>query len=96
MLAVSAPDSVRYAADELQRYLEKVSGARLPIRTAASPGACLYVGESAWTRKLGLSVRGLRPDGFRIASGPNWVAVVGRDTAGPPISGIRNPGGPSK
>ena len=91
VLAPTAPDSVRYAAEELQRYLEQVSGARLPIRTSAASGACLYVGESAATRKLGLSVRGLKPDGFRVASGPNWVAVVGRDYAGPPISGIRNP-----
>lgn len=93
VVAPAAPDSVRYAAKELQEYLRQVSGATVPVQTTATaPGATvIYVGESDGTRKLGLNLDGLTGDGFKIVSGDSWVAILGRDYAGPPISGFRNP-----
>ncbi len=86
-----APDSVRYAAQELQDYVRQVSGATLPIAAKAAGGTAIYLGESAATKRLGVTVAGLKRGGFRIKTGPSWVAIVGTDYSGPPISGLRNP-----
>lgn len=92
VVAPKAPDSVQYAARELQSTLREATGATLPIRNVAdSDHVAVYVGESATTRKLGVTARALKTDGFRITTGPRWIAIVGRDYVGPPIYGLRNP-----
>lgn len=93
VVAPAAPDSVHYAAKELQEYLRQVSGVTVPIQTtvAVPGGTVIYVGESDSTRKLGLTLDGLTSDGFKIVSGNTWVAIFGRDYAGPPIAAWRNP-----
>jgi len=84
---------VRYASEELQTYIRKMSGSELPI-VEVEPGAeikiCndqsyIFVGESAYTRKLGIKTDDLKDDGFRIIARDNWLALVGRDYKGPPL-----------
>ena len=88
--AADAPKMVQFAASELQTYIHKISGAKLPITSEKpSSGNVIYVGESIGTQQLGLSVKGLKPDGFRIQSGANWLAFIGRETE--PSYGIFNP-----
>jgi len=79
VLAQDATPSVRTAARELQRHLRAMSGAELPIVTAASPGVKhhVYVGESEATRKLGFSLAGLKHDGFKMVAADNHVIVAG-------------------
>jgi hypothetical protein len=79
VLAPDATPSVRTAARELQRHLRAMSGAELPIVTAASPGVKnhVYVGESDATRKLGFSLAGVKHDGFKIVAADNHVIVAG-------------------
>ncbi|MEM7599850.1 MAG: DUF4838 domain-containing protein [Verrucomicrobiota bacterium] len=79
--------SARIAADELQTYLEKISGARLAIQTEVSDELPLriFVGESAAARAAGVSAEGLSRDAFRILSGPNWLALLGNDLDFEPI-----------
>jgi hypothetical protein len=93
--SADAPDSVRLAASELQHYIEKVSGARLPIQNeplaAHEPGVNVFIGESAFTRALGLRLDGLPGDGFRLEARDHWLAILGRDYRGRPITGLRNP-----
>jgi hypothetical protein len=74
--------SVRLAAADLQKYLEKISGARLPIRNQASGEVTykLYVGDSPQTKKLGLHSENLKYGAFRIASGKDWMAFLGDNT----------------
>jgi hypothetical protein len=71
----------RLAAGELQTYLHKISGARLPI--TAEPGENapfkIYVGRSAHTEARHLSVAGLAHGAFRMASGADWLALLGPD-----------------
>lgn len=71
--------SVRLAAHELQESLEKISGVRLPIRTAPSGNAFvrLLVGNSRHTASLGLDVEGLADGAYRIRSGSDWIAFLG-------------------
>ena len=74
------------AAKELRTYVEKISGARLPI--VAQPSAAplkIYVGRSAHTDRLGLSVEGLAHGAYRVASGRDWLALVGPDKQFEPV-----------
>ncbi len=74
--------SLRFAAEELQAHIELISGAQLPIVT--TPSATfrnrIFVGESQYTRELGISANDLQHGAFHIASGDNWLALVGNDT----------------
>jgi hypothetical protein len=76
----------RLAAEELQTYIEKISGATLPIVT--EPGGDklrIYVGISPHTEALGLDTAGLKHGAYRIASGPDWLALLGPDKDFEPV-----------
>ena len=77
----------KFAAKELQTYVEKMSGAQLPISAAPSDGATIkiYVGKSPFTEKLGLRTDELKHGAFRMASGPDWLALLGPDKDFTPI-----------
>jgi hypothetical protein len=62
--------SVKLAAKELQVYLSKISGAQLQIVTAPNTDMPLqiYVGQSFWTDKLGLDVKHLKRDMYKVVS----------------------------
>lgn len=82
VVAPDAPAMVRFAAGELQTYLEKASGAQLPIAGVepADGSACVLVGESDATRQRGLSTAGLQPDGFSVVCRDDWLALFGRES----------------
>src|SRR6516164_1743303 len=68
VIASNAPPSERYAAEELQRYLELITSLKLPITddsTRPSPYEIL-LGDNAHLRKLALGMRSdeLGPEGF--------------------------------
>ena len=76
----------RLAASELQGYIERISGAALPIVTEPSAGALrIYVGVSPHTEALGLETDGLRYGAYRMASGPDWLALLGPDKDFEPV-----------
>ncbi|MCA1809901.1 MAG: DUF4838 domain-containing protein, partial [Lentisphaerae bacterium] len=81
VIAPERPRMVSLAALELQDYLEKVSGARLPIVTEPAAGVpvSIYVGQSAHTDKLGINAEGLQYGAFRMVSGPDWLVLLGND-----------------
>jgi len=68
-------------ATELQNYVEKIAGSRLPIVTSptAAVPTKIYVGESDHARQAGVSADDLPRDAFRMNSGPDWLALVGND-----------------
>lgn len=72
----------RLAASELQSYMEKITGAKLPIATAPSGDVPvrIYVGRSAHTDRLNLTDEGLKHGAFRMKSGGNWLALLGHDS----------------
>lgn len=78
------PESVAFAATELQHFIEQISGARLPIEQSAAPGkrnillgpaAIDYLGPSALV--------GVDRDGYRISTDGNTLAIIGIDDRGP-------------
>ncbi len=72
---------------KLQTYVEKISGAKLPIVTAPNPQVSvqIYVGQSPHTDKLNITAEGLKYGAYRIVSGDNWLALIGDDTDFTPI-----------
>ena len=70
-----------FGAQELQTYLEKISGVRIKIVTEPTAGALvkIYVGESESAREIGITAKGLKRDAFKIVSKANCLALVGND-----------------
>ena len=87
VIAEQPQRTVRLAAHELQTYLEKISGAKLPIVTAPTSGVPvqIYVGRSTYTDSLKIPVDGLEAGAYRMVSGENWLALIGDDTDFTPI-----------
>ena len=87
VIATNPPRSTRLAAQELQDYVQKISGARLPIviEESADFPAKIYVGRSPQTDELKITTEGLKDGAYRIVSGDHWLALLGQDTDFTPI-----------
>jgi hypothetical protein len=72
----------RRSADELIRYIEKATGAKLEIFEENKPlpvgKKLILIGESPLTIKYGISSTDLPLEGFRIKTFPEGLAIVGR------------------
>lgn len=82
VIAEESPRTTRLAAAELQTYVEKISGAKLPIATepSADTPVQIYIGRSTHTVKLGITGEGLEQGAYRVVSGENWLVLIGDDT----------------
>ncbi len=93
--AATPSPQARAAADELAAYLEKISGARLPVATDASPpeGPLVLVGRSALTDAmpdLGIPAgrtKDLREEGFVLKMRGERLVAAGNEA--PPYLGTR-------
>jgi hypothetical protein len=86
--------TAKLAASELQRFIERISGAKLPLVNESTDSfpVKIYVGRSAGTDSLKLSDDGLLYGAFHIVSGENWMAFLGDDVDYvPPEPWPRNP-----
>ncbi len=81
VLASNASASEQRAAHELQRFIEEMSGAKLPIVTDAQTprGPRLFVGDSPALQrlKLNLPLAGVGPEGFVIRTHGRDVIIAG-------------------
>ncbi len=74
----------RLAAQELQDQIVKISGARLPIVTQATGKAVkIFVGASAQSP---ITADGLQHGAYRIATGADWMVLIGDDIDFTPIA----------
>ena len=86
VIAEDPPRTVHLAARDLQVYIEKITGARLPITTERGAQAlAVYVGESEHTRRLGIETDDLEYGAYRIVSGKDWLVLIGQDSNFTPI-----------
>ena len=86
VLSDEPSSAARAAAKVLSDHLFQISGARLEvIKDAELPLDTNYiaVGESALTRKLGVTTKDLGPGGILIRSFPNALVILGSDAATP-------------
>src|SRR5262249_25476621 len=81
VLATNAPPSERYAAQELQTYFEKISGARLPIvgDTDRATSHEILLGGNAPLAALGqrIDLSKLGTDGFVLRTAHNRLIIAG-------------------
>jgi len=101
IIAKNPTDNAKVAADELQRYIEKISGAKLPIITDDAPISIaglyvptfIYIGASAATEKIkGLKIpsgisKNIKEEGYVIYGKDNTLVLAGNDI--PPFYGTR-------
>lgn len=69
------------AAVDIQKYIEAVTGAKLKIITSDKElpnGNIIFIGESRYTKKLGIKASDLPLEGFRVKTFDKGVAIVGR------------------
>lgn len=83
VLSSNASPSEKHAADELQSFLYKISGARLPIMAEDKvlPSRMIVIGDGAALRSLHTPVdfKDLGDEGFEIkTAGPNLIIAGGR------------------
>jgi len=81
VIAEKPQRTVRIAAADLQAYVQRISGARLPIVT--KPGGKtvkLFVGRSPHTDMLGITAEGLKFGAYRLVSSADWMVFIGDDT----------------
>ena len=80
-ISSEASPSERRAAEELQRFLEEISGAQLPIVTdaAAVSGDVVLVGKSDALDRLGLNIpfEDLGPEGFALRTAGRHLVIAG-------------------
>ena len=74
--------SARLASYELRYHIARISGAILPIVSDGENvvGPCLYVGESAATRDLGLHGADLKPQAYLNRFVPHGLIVISPKT----------------
>ncbi|HEY5914335.1 MAG TPA: DUF4838 domain-containing protein [Verrucomicrobiae bacterium] len=81
VIPADAIPSERYAAAELQRYLERITGARLPIGkdSEASSSREILLGDNAHLRKLKspIDYAALGTDGFVLRTEGNRLIIAG-------------------
>ena len=94
VIAEKPPRMVKLAALELQTYLEKISGAKLPIVTVPGTNvpAHIYVGRSEETDKLKITDEELKYGAFKMVSGKNWLVLLGHDSDYTPAMPYFQPG----
>ena len=73
----------RVAAHEFRQQIEKISGAKLPIVTQPSGKAVkVFIGAST---SCPVKADGLKDGAYRIASGADWLALIGDDADFAPV-----------
>jgi len=88
VLTADASPAARAAAAEIQRHVQDISGALLPVAEAPVKGmASIFVGESEWTRRMGATLDGLGPEGIRVKSSEKGAAILGVDWVDRPGGG---------
>lgn len=86
----AANQSVKQAANDVQFYLRKISGADLPIVNVPTGGRWnrVYIGESSSTKVLGFKPTPFTGSGYEIIARDNYVILSGLDrlSVPPPFS----------
>lgn len=94
VIAPDAPDSVAFAATELQDKLVRRIGRTLELHKdgALQADPAIYLGFSKTTESMGVALpEGFPTDAFAIKTLKNGIVIYGRDYSGPPIVGLRDP-----
>ena len=81
VLSDKPTSAAQLAAFELRHFVEKISGARLPIVREPNrvQGTVILVGESRRSRALGVEQKGLAPQEYVVRTHRNGLLLMGHD-----------------
>ncbi len=79
VLAKDAIPATKLAATDFQKHIKLISGAELPIVDKPGEKTAVYVGDSEYTRKLGVTLDDIKNSGYKIVAKDNYVVLAGRD-----------------
>ncbi len=79
VLAKDAISSTKLAATDFQKHIKLISGAELPIVDRPGDKTAVYIGDSEFTRKLGISLDDIKNSGYKVIVKDNYVVLAGRD-----------------
>ena len=83
VIADKPTSMARVAAHEFRQQIEKISGAKLPIVTQPSGNVVkIFIGASEHSP---VKADGLKDGAYRIASGADWLALIGDDADFEPV-----------
>ncbi|MHC4871249.1 MAG: DUF4838 domain-containing protein [Planctomycetota bacterium] len=69
-----------FAAQEMQHYLKKLTGAEVPVlKNTANAEIKIYIGKSKYTDKMGIDNKDLDYGAYRMVSGDNYLVIIGND-----------------
>ena len=87
VLDAKAPQGVKLAAQDLQHFVEKISGAKLEIVPAPTGKFKnrLFVGENEFTKKLGYRLPAFKSSGYDILIKDDYAVLSGPSTIFPPL-----------
>ncbi len=78
VVAKKAPAVERHAARELRKYVQRMTGAELPVRTGSrGDGPSIYIGSAAPVRELDLSKSALGEDGYVVKTVGGNIVLTG-------------------
>ena len=82
VVPAQAPPALRFAGEELKRYLDRITGAA--FRIVEKPGAvpAIVLGDGPQLRQAGVEVVNLARDGFAVRVHPELVLIAGHDEPG--------------
>lgn len=77
-----APPALRFAAEELKTFLDRITGGDFRIvATAPADGRAIVLGDGPAARKAGIDVDALARDGYRIHCDGPTILIAGKDDA---------------
>ena len=80
VVAKDALNITRFAAAELQSFLQKILDARIPVTDSPTSGKItFFVGSNFWSKAAGIDVKKLSPEAFFIKRVGNKIYIAGRD-----------------
>jgi len=84
VINTEATETEKFAAQELQTYLRKISGVEIPVKTDSEnpQGNRILVGQNRLTEELDLKTDNLSREGFHIKTIGNDLVLVGVDDTG--------------
>src|SRR3954451_12096753 len=82
LISPKADPVERFAADELQRYIALISGAKLPIVTERAGSRFISIGDNAPARGLKVSGRYPGDDSYRISTVSSGIILKGVNSRG--------------
>jgi len=79
VLHKDALPATKLAATDFQKHIKLISGAELPIVDKPGEETAVYIGDSEYSRKLGVTLGDIKGSGYKVVVKDDFVVLAGRD-----------------